>query len=103
MRKNIVGLGTTCDVITGNHYLLQQKTYIFFYCKLESFVLYFDMSESEASKSASGKESEDDSYFEYNFNTVEPYENDPEAQVMILTKTKTKIHVPNSRNVTREL
>ena len=37
------------------------------------------MSESEASKSASGQESEDDSYFEYNFNTVEPYENDPEA------------------------
>ena len=37
------------------------------------------MSESEASKSASGEESEDESHFEYNFNSVEPYENDPEA------------------------
>lgn len=37
------------------------------------------MSESEASKSASGNESEDESYFEYHFNTIEPYENDPEA------------------------
>ena len=49
------------------------------YHKLESFVRYFDISESEASKSASGQESEDHSYFEYNLNTVEPYENDPEA------------------------
>ena len=46
---------------------------------MESFVLYFDMSKSGASKSASGKESEDDSYFESNFSTVEPYENEPEA------------------------
>ena len=46
---------------------------------MENFILYFDMSESKASKSASGKESKDDSYFEYNFITVEPYENDPEA------------------------
>ena len=37
------------------------------------------MSESEASKSASGEESEDEFHFEYNFNSVEPYENDPEA------------------------
>ena len=37
------------------------------------------MSESEASKSASGEESEDESHFEYNFNSFEPYENDPEA------------------------
>ena len=37
------------------------------------------MSESEASKSSSGEESEDESHFKYNFNSVEPYENDPEA------------------------
>ena len=38
------------------------------------------MSGSEASKSASGQESEDsDSLFEYNCNTAEPYANDPEA------------------------
>jgi len=49
------------------------------YHKLESFARYFNMSESEASKSVSGQESEDDSYFEFNFNVVEPYENDPEA------------------------
>ena len=37
------------------------------------------MSESEASKLSSGEESEDESHFKYNFNSVEPYENDPEA------------------------
>ena len=37
------------------------------------------MSDSESSKSASGKETEDDDCFEYTFGTVKPYENDPIA------------------------
>jgi hypothetical protein len=39
----------------------------------------FKIFDHESSKSASGKEIEDDDRFEYTFGTVKPYENDPIA------------------------
>ena len=49
------------------------------YTNYKTLLLFFAMSDSETSKSASGKEMEDEDCFEYTFGTVEPYQDDPVA------------------------